>query len=210
METNLLEFLPSLAGIAAIWAVWLKRFEGISFKHKKFDEQLEIAKAFYTEYIKNSDINSVPLLVKDRAAQQLVRHEGINYQEVIYFLQFINFDNKIKHYMNCRDYLDIDQQQGKIVNVRLKNTPTKHKIKKRLFLMGYFILAFIAILPLMYTKFYLNQIDLYWGKLMIFPIFYIVVPIVCAFLAFACLAAESNMSNAEKLLKNMRRINDDI
>ncbi len=118
-------------------------------KHPRleFSESIEAAKEF------DSILTSTESqLVKDRMAQKLVMKKNINFLETQYFYSYVDMELWVERYIDVRKYIEpIIDEDNKIVDLKNKYTMAKGI----LFLCMYSFFAILAMIPLMFLKYYL-------------------------------------------------------
>lgn len=118
-------------------------------KHPRleFNESIEAAKEF------DSILTSTESqLVKDRMAQKLVMKKNINFLETQYFYSYVDMELWVERYIDVRKYIEpIIDEDNKIVDLKNKYTMAKGI----LFLCMYSFFAILAMIPLMFLKYYL-------------------------------------------------------
>ncbi|WP_213067369.1 hypothetical protein [Acinetobacter pittii] len=189
-------------GLVAIWTLYYKRTEIIALGHKDFSAKLESTTRFLKDFY---PLDKKSKLEGDRAAQELARLDYVDHDFVTYLIKLhekrlINFDQLLSHYKRGRKFIIYTPEE----NLSAKNFKLKIKegrtIKMQVFIFiaQYIIFAFLFIVPLVFSSFFVNNLE---AKLTFFS--YIIAGIYlfgCLSLSLINLFDSGNIHDAESFL----------
>lgn len=164
---------------------------------QEFSEDIESAKEF--EATLNSNDSQ---LIKDRIAQKLVVKKNINFLEVNFFHKYVDMEFWLGKYIYIRNYIRPLVDENKNI-IELK--PKYSNKRGLLYLIFYFLFAFMALIPLMFVKFYLEL----WDKALATKQYLIIAnlimwPLILASLAFIYLHKANKIAETSRFLKRFK------
>ncbi|MDK2171462.1 hypothetical protein [Acinetobacter baumannii] len=166
-------------------------------KHPRleFSESIEAAKEFDAIVISTES-----QLVKDRVAQKMIMKKNINFLETQYFYSYADMELWVERYVDVRKYIEpIIDENNKIVDLKNKYTMAKGV----LFLCMYIFFAILAMMPLMFLKYYLEILKQSIDNINFLLTFNLVTwPILFSFIALGGLHKANKISDAYNFLKN--------
>lgn len=194
MET--ITSISTIVGIiAAVIAIFLNKYVFHEHKRKKFKAELENYEEYFEKYYNTESSQNLPLLIKDKAAQNLTRLPNISAQLVNYFIELhekslLSFDKLVDHFHWGEKFIHIKKLTSS------KKFKFSHKLKtpkltQKMNYAGYvlFILYAIGIVTnILPIPFFPN-----WLK--------IVFSICSVLLAFFCLNKADDLSESIKFLE---------
>ncbi|MCJ0827604.1 hypothetical protein MN869_03915 [Acinetobacter sp. NIPH1876] len=140
---NLKDWIPILAGLAAVIGLFYKREEVLSLRHKDFSTRLDATIRFFDEfYGKEQGKNK---LVSDRAAQDVVKSELIDFKFLCYLIKLdenflIKLDELIHHYKVGKEFIIYLPSLGQVdvnnFSLKLKND---RSVKNKIYFLIYSI-----------------------------------------------------------------------
>lgn len=168
-------------------------------KHPRleFSESIEAAKEFDA-----IAISTESQLVKDRTAQKLIMKKNINFLEAQYFYRYVDMELWVERYIDVRKYIKpIIDEDNKIVDLKNKYTMAKGI----LFLCMYSFFAILAMIPLMFLKYYLEILHQSIDTSSFLITFNLITwPILFVFIALVGLHKANKISDAYNFLKNFQ------
>lgn len=194
----------SLTAITTIFGVLVPLMVAyISSRHNfkkhprlEFSESIEAAKEFDAIVISNAESQ----LVKDRVAQKLIMKKNINFLETQYFYSYADMELWVERYVDVRKYIEpIINENNKIVDLKNRYTMAKGV----LFLCMYIFFAILAMMPLMFLKYYLEIFKQSIDNINFLLTFNLITwPILFSFIALGGLHKANKISDAYNFLKN--------
>ncbi|EOQ63123.1 hypothetical protein F935_02216 [Acinetobacter calcoaceticus ANC 3811] len=166
-------------------------------KHPRleFSESIDAAKEFAAIVI-----SAESQLVKDRVAQKLIMKKNINFLETQYFYSYVDMELWVERYVDVRKYIKpIIDENNKIVDLKNKYTMAKGV----LFLCMYFFFAILAMIPLIFLKYYVEILQRSIDTISFLITFNLIIwPILFGFIALGGLHKANKISDAYNFLKN--------
>lgn len=192
----------------AIIGVFLKREEILALRNKDYTAKLDSTIRFFNEFYGNK---SERKLVLDRAAQEVVRLDIVDYKIVEYLIildeyYLINIDEILKYYRNGKKFIEYTSSSEKISfnNFKLKlKKGCSLKKQKMLYTIQYFICASLISLPFVFSSwFYHLLIDKNTPVIItIFTVIYWVFGLIATLIA---LTEGGDLNYAEKFIENFK------
>ncbi|OTG63470.1 hypothetical protein [Acinetobacter silvestris] len=181
--------------IAAIIAIFLNKYVFHEHKRKKFKAELENYEEYFSKYYDTETSKNLPLLIRDKAAQNLTRLPNVNSELVNYFINLhekslVSFDKIIDHFNWGEKFINIKKVSSQ------KKFKFTHKFKMPKFIRA---LHYIG-----YVLFILYAIGLVTNYLSIpsIPFWLKVIFSLCSiFLAFICLNKADDITESFEFLK---------
>ncbi|ENV48130.1 hypothetical protein P255_01009 [Acinetobacter brisouii CIP 110357] len=170
----MLEILLKIIGaIAALFLPIILAYLNNKLAHLKNgrESRAELLKLAEDLDFDSKDLNKKTILYKDRLAKSLFNNDYLTYEEARFFSQYENADFWVKEYAEIRGLLKRERDTlGAITEITPKYT------KKRVWLciVGYFIFAFIGIIPFVMMNKYISWIVSYYERGMLVSIFLLV------------------------------------
>ncbi|MCH7296028.1 hypothetical protein [Acinetobacter higginsii] len=205
---NLKDWIPILAGLAAVIGLFYKREEVLSLRHKDFSTRLDATIRFFDEfYGKEQGKNK---LVLDRAAQDVVKSELIDFKFLCYLIKLdenflIKLDELIHHYKVGKEFIIYLPSLGQVdvnnFSLKLKNDRSVKK-QNLFFNLQYFLFAFIVSIPFLispwFSSFLMSKET---------PLIFVLCTVILGFASFMAAAVAllqaSSLSHAEKFMQKI-------
>jgi len=206
---NLKDWIPILAGIAAVVGLFYKREEVLSLKHKDFSTRLDATIRFFNEFYGKEEGKNK--LVLDRAAQDVVKSELIDFKFLCYLINLdekflIKLDELIHHYKIGKEFIIYSPDSAEVdsnnFNLKLKKNRSV-KTQNIFFNLQYFLFASIVSIPFLvspwFSSFLLSKNT---------PFIFIICTIIIGFASFMAAAVAlmqaSSLSHANKFMKKIK------
>lgn len=198
--------IGALVGLITLFiTIFFKRHELTSLKHKKISDRLSSSTQYFQKYYEEGQTNQLEL---DRAAQDLAKCVFVNHALVNKLIDYhqnflVDFDEMIFIFEDGHHYIQF--KKDKNLNVR-KDLEIKTfwnlgiKVRKGLFVLGYFIFALLGILLFSGVIFLATsgvKVSL------ILNIAFILVSILFIFLAFFFLLLEDRLRQADRFIQKI-------
>lgn len=141
-------------------------------------------------------------LIKDRIAQKLVVKKNINFLEVNFFHKYVDMEFWLEKYIYIRNYIrPLVDENKKIIELK----PKYSNKRSLLYLIFYFLFAFMALIPLIFVKFYLEL----WDKALAIKQYLIIAnlvmwPLILASLAIIYLHKANKIAETSRFLKRFK------
>ncbi|NIE97424.1 hypothetical protein F3J02_13205 [Acinetobacter sp. Tr-809] len=205
---NLKDWIPILAGLAAVIGLFYKREEVLALRHKDFSTRLDATIRFFDEfYGKEQGKNK---LVLDRAAQDVVKSELIDFKFLCYLIKLdenflIKLDELIHHYKVGKEFIIYLPSLGQVdvnnFSLKLKNDRSVKK-QNLFFNLQYFLFAFIVSIPFLispwFSSFLMSKET---------PLIFVLCTVILGFASFMAAAVAllqaSSLSHAEKFMQKI-------
>lgn len=205
---NLKDWIPILAGLAAVIGLFYKREEVLALRHKDFSTRLDATIRFFDEfYGKEQGKNK---LVLDRAAQDVVKSELIDFKFLCYLIKLdenflIKLDELIHHYKVGKEFIIYLPSLGQVdvnnFSLKLKNDRSVKK-QNLFFNLQYFLFAFIVSIPFLispwFSSFLMSKDT---------PLIFVLCTAILGFASFMAAAVAllqaSSLSHAEKFMQKI-------
>lgn len=206
---NLKDWIPILAGIAAVVGLFYKREEVLSLKHKDFSTRLDATIRFFNEfYGKEGGKNK---LVLDRAAQDVVKSELIDFKFLCYLINLdekflIKLDELIHHYKVGKEFIIYSPNSAKVdsnsFDLKLKKNRSV-KTQSIFFNLQYFLFASIVSIPFLFSPWF-SSFLLSKNTPFIFIICTIIIGVASFMAAAVALMQASSLSHADKFMQKIK------
>ena len=202
---NLKDWIPLLTGIATVIGIFYKREEVLSLRHKDFSTRLEATIRFFNEFYGKEGSNKK--LILDRAAQDVVKSELIDFKILCYIIKLdenfiIKLDELIHHYKIGKEFIIYSPSNGEVnaesFKLKLKNNRSV-KTQNLIFNLQYFLFASIFSIPFLLLTWFSNFL-LSENTPFIFIIFTVIFGIASFMAAAIALMQASSLSHAEKFM----------
>lgn len=206
---NLKDWIPILAGIAAAVGLFYKREEVLSLKHKDFSTRLDATIRFFNEFYGKEEGKNK--LVLDRAAQDVVKSELIDFKFLCYLINLdekflIKLDELIHHYKIGKEFIIYSPDSAEVdsnnFNLKLKKNRSV-KTQNIFFNLQYFLFASIVSIPFLVSP-WLSSFLLSKNTPFIFIICTIIIGTVSFMAAAVALMQASSLSHADKFMKKIK------
>ena len=212
---NLKDWIPILAGLAAVIGLFYKREEVLALRHKDFSTRLDATIRFFDEfYGKEQGKNK---LVLDRAAQDVVKSELIDFKFLCYLIKLdenflIKLDELIHHYKVGKEFIIYLPSLGQVdvnnFSLKLKNDRSVKK-QNLFFNLQYFLFAFIVSIPFLispwFSSFLMSKET---------PLIFVLCTVILGFASFMAAAVAllqaSSLSHAEKFMQKITEADQTI
>ncbi|QNH50192.1 hypothetical protein HWI77_10625 [Acinetobacter venetianus] len=206
---NLKDWIPILAGLAAVIGLFYKREEVLSLRHKDFSTRLDATIRFFDEFYGKEDGKNK--LVLDRAAQDVVKSELIDFKFLSYLIQLdekflIKLDELIHHYKVGKEFIIYSPSLGKVdinnFSLKLKNG---RSVKRQILMFDaqYFFFAFIFSIPFLISPWFSSF--LMADKT---PFIFVICTIILGFVSFmaavVAMVQASNLHHAAEFIKKIQ------
>lgn len=203
--THVIAIIGSIVGVLGIF---FKREEILSLRGKDFTARLDSTVRFFKDFYTNTDERK---LVLDRAAQELVRQDFVNFRFVQYLIKLdeqylINFDEILNHYRRGREFIKYDSLNKETdVNNFVLNTPKNRAVKTQVILYNvfYFVFAFIGLAPFLFSSWFNNFLSSK-GTPFIFIIFTIFFVVVVFGIALGSLLQANSLQHADDFISKLQ------
>lgn len=206
---NLKDWIPILAGLAAVIGLFYKREEVLSLRHKDFSTRLDATIRFFDEFYGKEDGKNK--LVLDRAAQDVVKSELIDFKFLCYLIKLdekflIKLDELIHHYKVGKEFIIYSPSIGQVdvnnFSLKLKNGRSVKK-QIRIFDAQYFFFAAIVSIPFLISP---------WLSSFLFadrtPFIFVICTVFFGFASFMAAAVAllqaSSLSHADKFVEKIK------
>lgn len=154
-------FISVITALAAIVGIFFKREEILALKNKDYTAKLDSTIRFFKEFYGNNDHRK---LVLDRAAQEVVRLDIVDYRLVEYLIildeqYLINIDEILQHYRNGHKFIEYLPSSEKLSAKRFKLKLKKDwSVKKQIFFYNaqYFGFASVVCIPFIFSSWVYN------------------------------------------------------
>ncbi|WP_187349236.1 MULTISPECIES: hypothetical protein [Acinetobacter] len=154
-------FFSVITASVAIVGIFFKREEILALKNKDYTAKLDSTIRFFKEFYGNNDHRK---LVLDRAAQEVVRLDVVDYRLVEYLIildeqYLINIDEILQHYRNGHKFIEYLPSSEKLSAKSFKLKIKKNRsLKKQIFIYNaqYFIFASLICIPLVFSSWFYN------------------------------------------------------
>lgn len=206
---NLKDWIPILAGLAAVIGLFYKREEVLSLRHKDFTTRLDDTIRFFDEFYGKEDGKNK--LVLDRAAQDVVKSELIDFKFLCYLIKLdekflIKLDELIHHYKVGKEFIIYSPSLGEVdvnnFSLKLKNG---RSVKKQIliFNLQYFLFASIVSIPFLISPWFSNFLQS--DKT---PFIFVLCTFILGFASFMAAAVAllqaSSLSHADKFIEKIK------
>lgn len=206
---NLKDWIPILAGIAAVIGLFYKREEVLSLRHKDFSTRLDATIRFFDEFYGQEEGKNK--LVLDRAAQDVVKSELIDFKFLCYLIKLdekflIKLDELIHHYKVGKEFIIYSPSHEQVdfnnFTLKLRNDRSV-KVQIIIFNLQYFLFAFIVSIPFLispwFSSFLLSDKT---------PFIFVICTVILGFASFMAAAVAllqaSSLSHAEKFMEKIK------
>ncbi|MCH2002989.1 hypothetical protein [Acinetobacter seifertii] len=206
---NLKDWIPILAGIAAVVGLFYKREEVLSLKHKDFSTRLDATIRFFNEFYGKEEGKNK--LVLDRAAQDVVKSELIDFKFLCYLINLdekflIKLDELIHHYKVGKEFIIYSPNSAKVdsnsFNLKLKKNRSV-KTQSIFFNLQYFSFASIVSIPFLFSPWF-SSFLLSKNTPFIFIICTIIIGVASFMAAAVALMQASSLSHADKFMQKIK------
>lgn len=205
---SLKDWIPVLAGIAAVIGIFYKREEVLSLRHKDFTTRLDSSIRFFDEFYQNENKNK---LVLDRAAQDVAKSDLMDFKFLCFLIKLdenylIKFDEVIRHYKIGVEFIDYSLGNKDVDSSSfILKIPKNRSMKKQTFYynLQYFIFAFIACVPFLLSPWFSNFL-LKETTPFIFFICLVLLLIVSMLAAVVALLQSSSLAHANKFIEKIK------
>lgn len=212
---HLKDWIPILAGIAAVIGLFYKREEVLSLRHKDFSTRLDATIRFFDEFYGKEEGKNK--LVLDRAAQDVVKSELIDFKFLCYLVKLdekflIKLDEIIHHYKVGKDFVIYSPSGGEVAvnnfSLKLKNDRSVKK-QNLIFNLQYFLFASIVSIPFLispwFSSFLLSEKT---------PFIFVICTVILGFASFMAAAVAlmqaSSLSHASKFIEKITEADSKI
>lgn len=151
----------------------------------KHDREIKAEFLKLAEDFENKDIDRRSTLYKDRLAKSLFNNDALTYSEAKFFSHYENADIWVKDYAKIRGVLRRERDEtGAITRFR----PRYNWIKISLAFIGYFVFAFIGLIPFVIMNKYISiMISSYEKGMPLIILIMTVVPFMSLVAGYLCL-----------------------
>ncbi|WP_338563630.1 hypothetical protein [Acinetobacter sp. KS-LM10] len=212
MDKDIWDILIKLAlACFGAWTLFYKRAEILGYLHKDYTAKLDSTVRFFEQFYKKEAEKRLTL---DRAAQELVRSDFVNYDLVVYLiklheLRLINFDQLMKLYKFGRKFLiytnkDIVSSDAFTLKIK-KGRKVKKQIKY--WNIQYAIFASLFLFPLVFWDIWLK--GLLNQNLNVIAYIYLLAYFVGSLiLAFLPLLQSNDLKHAEDFIAELKEADE--
>lgn len=201
------DWIPLLAGIAAFIGIFYKREEVLSLRHKDFSARLDATVRFFSEFY---DKENERKLVLDRAAQDVVKSDLIDYKILCYLIKLdekflIKLDDLIRHYKVGHEFVDYSPSKNDVdINSFILKVPKNRTIKRQniIYNSQYFLFAFIAVTPFLISP-WISKFLFERTTPLIFTIALIILMLASLMAAVVALLQSSSLAHANKFIEKI-------
>ena len=115
MET-ITSIAPLIPIIAAIFTIPKSLHILHEHKRKKFKAELETYEEYFTKYYDKDSSKNIPMLIQDKAAQNLTRSKLVNFRLINYFISLhenlaLSFDEAIDHFCWGNRFITVSEDR---------------------------------------------------------------------------------------------------
>ena len=204
---NFKDWIPLLAGIAAFIGIFYKREEVLSLRHKDFSARLDATVRFFSEFYEKENERK---LVLDRAAQDVVKSDLIDYKILCYLIKLdekflIKLDDLIRHYKVGHEFVDYSPSKNDVdINSFILKVPKNRTIKRQniIYNSQYFLFAFIAVTPFLISP-WISKFLFERTTPLIFTIALIILMLASLMAAVVALLQSSSLAHANKFIEKI-------
>lgn len=201
------DWIPLLAGIAAFIGIFYKREEVLSLRHKDFSARLDATVRFFSEFY---DKENERKLVLDRAAQDVVKSDLIDYKILCYLIKLdekflIKLDDLIRHYKFGHEFVDYSPSKNDVdINSFILKVPKNRTSKRQnmIYNSQYFLFAFIAVTPFLISP-WISKFLFERTTPLIFTIALIILMLASLMAAVVALLQSSSLAHANKFIEKI-------